>query len=187
MSVRVRAVWRGGPLHRRAGALLAEMGSTLLRSGRSTSHRPTGPFPVPTGEQGSAKITLILSGCSWRSRRARRGKVRRAISDNRLKEIIGEPTDEQPHLDIAALRDRDHPPQEKRWQPTHRDIRVARERSQNCAHCAQCAQCSGGRGKRDDRLRHNTPHCARRIRGWRRKRAQWAQWAQFHGLFPGDR
>ena len=42
---------------------------------------------------------------------------------NRLKEIIGEatgaePTDEQPRLDIAALRDRDHPPQEKRRQPT---------------------------------------------------------------------
>ena len=106
-----------------------------------------------------------------------------------LKEIIGEatgaePTDEQPRLDIAALRDRDHPPQEKRWQPTHRDIRVARERSQNCAHCAQRAQCSGGRGKRDDGLRHNTPHCARRIRGWRRKRARWAQ---FQGLFLGDR
>ena len=35
---------------------------------------------------------------------------------NRLKEIIGEatgaePTDEQPRLDIAALRDRDHPPE----------------------------------------------------------------------------
>ena len=69
-----------------------------------------------------------------------------------LKEIIGEatgaePTDEQPRLDIAALRDRDHPPEEKRWQPTHRDIRVARERSQNCAHCAQRAQCSGGRAE----------------------------------------
>ena len=111
---------------------------------------------------------------------------------SRLEEIIGEatgaePTEEQPRLDIAALRDRDHPPQEKRQQPTHRDIRATRERSQNCAHCAQRAQCSGGRGKRDDGLRHNTPHCARRIRGWRRKRAQWAQWAQFHGLFLGDR
>ena len=35
---------------------------------------------------------------------------------NRLKEIIGEATgaeqtDEQPRLDIAALRDRDHPPE----------------------------------------------------------------------------
>ena len=80
VSVRVRAVWRGGLHHRRAGALLAEMGNTLLRSGRSTALRPTGPFPVPTGEQGSAKSTLMLSGRSLRSRRARRGKVWRAIS-----------------------------------------------------------------------------------------------------------
>ena len=36
-----------------------------------------------------------------------------------------EPTEEQPRLVVAALRDRDHPPQEKRRQPTHRDIRAA--------------------------------------------------------------
>ena len=59
VSVR-RAVWRGGLHHRCAGALLAGMGSTLLRSGRSTALRPTGPFPVLTGVQGSAKSTLML-------------------------------------------------------------------------------------------------------------------------------
>ena len=48
----------GGLHHRCAGALLAGMGSTLLRSGRSTALRPTGPFPVPTGVQGLAKSTL---------------------------------------------------------------------------------------------------------------------------------
>ena len=105
---------------------------------------------------------------------------------NRLKEITGEatgaePTDEQPRLDIAALRDRDHPRQKGQRQPTHKDIRATRERAQNCA---QRAQCSGGRGKRDDRLRHNTPHRAQRIQGWMRKRAQWAQ---FHSLFQGGR
>ena len=31
------------------------MGNTLLRSGRSTALRPTGPFPVPTGRTGFGK------------------------------------------------------------------------------------------------------------------------------------
>ena len=33
-----------------------------------------------------------------------------------------EQTDEQPRLDIAALRDRDHPPEEMRRHPTHGDL-----------------------------------------------------------------
>ena len=108
---------------------------------------------------------------------------------NRLKEIIGEatgaePTDEQLASTLWPFGIEITRHKRSGGSP-HLKIYARPESARRIAPI--CAQCSGGRGKRDDGLRHNTPYCARRIRGWRRKRAQWAQWAQFHGLFPGDR
>ena len=82
VSVRVRAVWRGGPHHRRAGALLAEMGNTPLRSRRSTALRPDRAFSgagdhrrTGFGKKHVNAVRTLMEG-----RRARGGKVRRAIS-----------------------------------------------------------------------------------------------------------
>ena len=66
----------------------------------------------------------------------------------------------------------------------HIEISARPESARKIAPIAPNAPNAAAGAERDDGLRHNTHHCDRRIRGWRRKRAQWAQ---FHGLFLGDR
>ena len=50
------------------------------------------------------------------------GKVFLDGSRSSVRLQSAEQTDEQPRLDIAALRDRDHPPEEMRRHPTHGDL-----------------------------------------------------------------
>ena len=106
----------GGLHHRCAGALLAEMGSTLLRSGRSTAAPPDRAVSGAHWRTGFGKEHVNAVRTLMEEQEGKTWEGTASDLYNRLKEIIGEATgaeqtDEQPRLDIAALRDRDHPPE----------------------------------------------------------------------------